>query len=141
MRLLLTALAAALVLSACRKSDPAPGDEAAPGNTQVTEAAAAPAAPLEFHPPADGMLTAPQVRKFLLAHQALMKINEMYLDRPAGAGDGAALTGALDLAREKAARKFGLAGYAEYKWILEEAPRHPGNAPLLRQMKIEIVGG
>jgi hypothetical protein len=129
----------ALALFCCDKQEA----ETHPGNAAVTDAAPPEAAPSPFQPPVDGLLKPGQVKKFLLAHQALLKINEMYLDRLDGASaeNRRAILGAMDLARDKAARKFGLNGYAEYRWILEDAPRNPENVRLLQQMRVSVVGG
>lgn len=128
----------ALALACCNKQ----AQDTPPSNAAVTEAPPPEAAPPLFQPPADGLLKPAQVKKFLLAHQALLKINEMYLDRldAAGAENRRAVLDAMDLARDKAARKFGLNGYAEYKWILEEAPRNPENVRLLQRAGVFVAG-
>src|SRR4051794_35642493 len=106
----------ALALACCNKQ----GAEPRTGNAAVTETPVPEAPSSPFQPPADGLLKSAQVKRFLLAHQALLKINEMYLDRLDGASPEKrrAILGAMDSARDKAARKFGLDGYAEYRWIL-----------------------
>jgi len=128
-----------LSLLACNKQ----AEEAQSGNVEATQEAAAPAPePSPFSPPADGLLKPAQAKSFLLAHQALVKVNEIFLDRLETAGPEARkeILSSLERARDKAARKYGLNGYAEYRWILEEAPRHPENAALLRQAGVGVVG-
>jgi hypothetical protein len=115
----------------CAKEEPPPPPEAA-----ETRAEAGP-----FSPPEDGLLTEEQVQSFLLAHEALLRINDLYLDSLLSAPPARqrALQQALDLGREVAARKFGLNGYAEYRWILEEAPRHPENVRMLERMRVTTL--
>jgi hypothetical protein len=135
--------ATGIVLTACDKKS---ADTEA-GNGEVTEGAPAPAPvtiPVTiFQPPSDGLLKIPQVKKFLQAHQALMKLDEIYLDRlmSASPANRRAIFGAMELAREKAARRFGLDGYEEYRWILEVAPVNPENRRLLEGMRIGVAGG
>lgn len=128
------ALGAALLL-ACSKEEPPP-----PPETQPAEQAA-PVEPAPFAPPENGLLTEVQVRRFLRAHEAMAAINDLYLDSLAGAAPDRrrSYQQALDIARDKVTRKFGLNGYAEYRWILEEAPRHPANVRILEAMRVTTV--
>lgn len=124
---------ALLGLMACAKEETQP-------QTQVIPAEV-PTSPKTFTPPEDGLLTEDQARGFLLAHEALLVVNDLYLDSlvqvPPARQRG--VQQALDLARDIVARKFGLAGYAEYRWILEDAPRRPENVRLLERMKVTTV--
>lgn len=122
-------------LAACSPKEEAPAPQ-----TRMAETAA-PAVQQPFSPPADGLLTEDQVRRFLLSHRAMAEVNDLYLDSLAGASPAKqrALYQALDIARDKVTRKFGLDGYAEYRWILEDAPRRPENVRVLERMKVTTV--
>lgn len=123
----------AVALSGCRKEEKAEAAHAA------VSFPSADSLPMAFAPPAEGLVEAEQVKRFLLAHDALARVNEFFLDSLAKATDPKqqrALIGAMDIAREKVTRKYGLAGYAEYRWMLEEAPKHPENLRLLEQMQV-----
>ena len=130
------AIAAGLVafIFACGKKDPAPV-----AKDQPVEAV--PLEPQAFLPPEDGLLTEDQVRRFILAHQAMTEINGVYLDKLVGApAERQRLVyQALDLARDKVTRKFGLNGFAEYRWILEDAPRRAENVRILERMNVTTV--
>lgn len=127
----------AFLLLACSKEEPPP-----PPEPQAAEQAS-PIEPAPFAPPSDGLLTEDQVRRFLRTHEAMSAINDRYLDSLADASPERrrSILQALDLAREKAPRRFGLNGYAEYRWILEEAPKRPENADLLERLKVITVTG
>lgn len=126
-----------LVLMACSKEEnPAP-DQAAIIETVPLEL------PEPFSPPENGLLTEGQVSRFLDAHKVLQQVNDLYLDSLIGAGPERqrAVYHALDIARDKVTRKFGLNGYDEYRWILEDAPRHPENARILESRQVKTVTG
>lgn len=129
-----SALGASLLL-ACSKEEPPPPPEAQPVEQ------AAPVEPEPFAPPDNGLLTEDQIRRFLRAHEAMAAVNDLYLDSLAGAPPDRqrSVHQALDIARDKVTRRFGLNGYAEYRWILEDAPRHPANVRILEKMSVTTV--
>lgn len=131
---LVPALLLGLLTVGCSKEEPPP---------PPVEQAATPLEPTPFTPPEDGLLTEGQVRRFLLAHQALSQVNNHYLDSLSGATpeQRRSVNQALDIARDKVTRKFGLNGYAEYRWILEEAPRRPENVQVLEKLQVTTVPG
>lgn len=128
------ALVFATFVAACTKDEPAP-----PVQDQPVEAVAL--EPQAFLPPDNGLLTDDQVRRFLLAHEAMAEINGIYLDKliDAPAEKQRAVYQALDIARDKVTRKFGLNGYAEYRWIMEDAPRRAENVRILEKMKVTTL--
>jgi hypothetical protein len=126
-----------LVLTACSKEEnPAP-DQAAIIETVPL------ALPEPFSPPENGLLTEGQVSRFLDAHKVMQQVNDHYLDSLIGAGPERqrAVYHALDIARDKVTRKFGLNGYDEYRWILEDAPRRPENLRILESRQVKTVTG
>lgn len=127
------ALAVAALFAACSKEEAA---EAKP----VVETAA-PAVPQPFSPPENGLLTEGQVRRFLEAHKAMAKVNDLYLDSLTAAPPERqrSVYQALDIARDKVTRRFGLNGYAEYRWVLEDAPRHPANVRILERLQVTTI--
>lgn len=126
---------AASAFLACSKDEPPPPPDVQPA------AQAAPVEPEPFTPPNTGLLTEDQVNRFLRAHQAMAAVNNLYLDSLAGAPPDRqrSVYQALDIARDKVTRRFGLNGYAEYRWILEDAPRHPANVRILQQMNVTTI--
>lgn len=130
-------LAIGLVLVACSKEE-APTPEQA-----VIIETAPPALPEPFIPPENGLLTEGQVRRFLDAHRTLQQVNDIYLDSLEGASPEGqrAVYQALDIARDKVTRRFGLNGYDEYRWILEDAPRRPENLRILESRQVKTVTG
>jgi hypothetical protein len=125
------------VPAGCSKEEAAPREEAAVIETVPS------ALPEPFTPPENGLLTEGQVRRFLEAHKALQQVNELYLDSLEGATPERqrSVNQALDIARDKATRKFGLNGYEEYRWILEDAPRRPENVRILESRQVKTVTG
>lgn len=131
---LVSAIPLAILFVACTKDKPPP-----PVQDQPVEAV--PLEPQAFLPPDNGLLADDQVRRFILAHEAMVEINGIYLDKLIGApaDKQRAVYQALDIARDKVTRKFGLNGYAEYRWILEDAPRRAENVRILEKMKVTTV--
>jgi hypothetical protein len=128
-------LAATLAfLPSCSKKE-----EAASAAQPVVESI--PVEPPPFSPPENGLLTEGQVKRFLEAHKAMVKVNDIYLDSLSAAGPDKqrSVYQALDIARDKVSRRFGLNGFAEYRWILEDAPRHPANVRILRELQVTTV--
>lgn len=128
------AVAIATFVVACEKDEPEPPVQDHPVEAVVLE-------PQAFLPPDNGLLTDDQVRRFLLAHEAMVEVNGIYLDKLIGASaeKQRAVYQALDIARDKVTRKFGLNGYAEYRWILEDAPRRAENVRILEKMKVTTL--
>jgi hypothetical protein len=126
-----------IALAACSKEDAAPPDQIAIIET------APPPPPEPFSPPENGLLTEGQVARFLDAHRVLQQVNDLYLDSLIDAPPERQRTvyQALDIARDKVTRKFGLNGYDEYRWILEDAPRLPENARILESHQVKTVTG
>lgn len=124
----------ALALLACGRNESPP-----PSQQGVVEAA--PVVPAPFTPPSTGLLNEDQIRRFLEAHQAMARINDLYLDSLASAPPERkrSVYQALDIARDKVTRHYGLNGYEEYRWILEDAPRHPANVRILERMQVTTV--
>ena len=120
-------------LSACGKEEPPPPV------SQPIEAVAE--VPKPFVPPEDGLLTEEQAGKFVTAHRAMAEVNAVYLDSLVGASAETqrSINQALDIAREKVTRRYGLNGYAEYRWILEVAPRREENRAVLERMQVTAV--
>lgn len=123
-----------IVCMACSKEEPPPPPPEPPAEQAVVE-------PAPFSPPENGLLTEEQIRRFLRAHEAMAQVNDLYLDSLTGSSPDSrrSLVQALDIARDKVTRKFGLNGYAEYRWILEDAPRHPANVRILEKMNVTTV--
>lgn len=118
--------------------------EEAPSPEQAAIIETAPQAlPEPFSPPENGLLTEGQVRRFLDAHRAMQQVNDLYLDSLEGATPERqrSVNQALDIARDKVTRKFGLNGYAEYRWILEDAPRRLENVRILESRQVTTVTG
>ncbi len=105
------------------------------------EAEKAPEAPKEFSPPVDGKVGAEKVKQFLLTHEALTEVSAHFLADWDGASSEAAhrIRGALEIAREKVPRRYGLNGYAEYHWLLTEAPKNAANAALFEKHGIGLI--
>ncbi len=114
-------IVAALVLStmwACNKKE----EEAAPPPPP-------PPKPKEFAPPSDGLLQPEKAARWRQADSLVRLLDEAFLDSLKANPDRIAqLTAQQDAARDLAARKAGLLGWKEYRWILDEAPRNPANA-------------
>ena len=130
-------LAILLGMAACSKEETPPPEQAAIIET------APPAPPEPFTPPENGLLPEGQVRRFLDAHKVMQQVNDLYLDSLEGATPERQRTvnQALDIARDKVTRKFGLNGYDEYRWILEDAPRRPENVRILESRQVKTVTG
>lgn len=131
---LAVAIGLGFALAACTKDEPAPPPRSAPVENVALE-------PQIFTPPDNGLLTDDQIGRFILAHAAMVEVNDLYLDSLVGTPPEKqrGIYQALDIARDKVTRKFGLNGYAEYRWILEDAPRHPANVRILERMKVTTV--
>jgi len=114
-------IVAALVLStmwACNKKE----EEAAPPPPP-------PPKPKEFVAPSDGLLQPEKAARWRQADSLVRLLDEAFLDSLKASPDRIAqLTAQQDAARDLAARKAGLLGWKEYRWILDEAPRNPANA-------------
>ena len=93
-----------------------------------------------FTPPEDGLLNPEKIREYSLAHQALIQVSQIYLDslQLATPDQAKEILKELEIAKDKAVRKYGLNGYAEYEWILNEASKLPENAKLLADAKILV---
>lgn len=124
---------AGLLLLACAKEEPPPPVP------QTVDTAAETAAP--FAPPEDGLLAEEQARRFVTAHRAMTEVNAVYLDSLAVAPPETrrSINQAMDIAREKVARRYGLNGYAEYRWILEVAPRREENRAVLERLQVTAI--
>jgi hypothetical protein len=112
-------IVALLVLSnlwACKKDD-----EAAPPPP--------PPKPKNFVAPSDGLLPPERAARWRQADSLVRLLDAAFLDSLKAHPDRvAALTAQQDAARDLAARKAGLLGWPEYRWILVEAPKFPANA-------------
>ena len=113
-------IALALVLSGlwgCKKEE-----EAAPPPPP-------PPKPKEFTPPSDGLMGADRAARWRQTDSLVRILDSVFQDSLRAHPDRAAqLTAEQDMARDIAARKAGLLGWREYRWILEEAPKNPANA-------------
>jgi hypothetical protein len=123
----------ALLLGACGKEEPPPPVSQPVESIQE--------APTPFVPPENGLLTEEQAHRFVTAHRAMTEVNAIYLDSLVGAPPETqrSINQALDIAREKVTRRYGLNGYAEYRWILEVAPRREENRAVLERMQVTAI--
>jgi hypothetical protein len=130
---LLGPASAALLLGACGKDEPPPPVH------QPVESIAEVSTP--FVPPEDGLLSEEQARNFVSAHRAMAAVNAVYLDSLIGATPETqrSINQAMDIAREKVARRYGLNGYAEYRWILEVAPSREENRAVLERLQVTTI--
>jgi hypothetical protein len=124
---------AVLLFGACDKEEPPPP---LPQPMETVAEASAP-----FVPSEDGLLSEEQARNFVTAHRAMAEVNAVYLDSLVGAPPETqrSINQAMDIAREKVARRYGLNGYAEYRWILEVAPRREENRAVLERLQVTTI--
>jgi len=116
-RLLTALLASTLALSACNKEE----EEKAPPPP--------PAKPKEFSVPADGLLQPERAARWRQADSLVRLIDSVFEDSVKIAPERMGILAAQQqTAHDLAARKAGLLGWKEYRWILDEAPRNPANA-------------
>jgi len=88
-----------------------------------------PSKPKDFTPPADGLLAADRAARWRQADSLVRDLDSIFQDSLRARPDRVAqLQVEEDAARDIAARKAGLLGWKEYRWILEEAPKNPANA-------------
>lgn len=88
-----------------------------------------PPKPKEFTPPSDGLLPPERAARWRQADSLVRLLDAAFLDSLKAHPDRAAqLNSQQDAARDLAARKAGLLGWKEYRWILVEAPKFPANA-------------
>lgn len=115
---LIVAALVATSMWACNKKE----EEAAPPPPP-------PPKPKEFTPPADGLLQPEKAARWRQADSLVRLLDEAFMDSLKAHPDRIAqLTAQQDAARDLAARKAGLLGWREYRWILDEAPKTPANA-------------
>lgn len=130
--------------------------------------AANPTTPAPYTPPPDSLLSDAQLDAFLRAREALSRVGREVLSAAGGAGTAEPGAGAgepggkeagtaaseagggnprvtgdwsrvLQIAQEKACRRAGLSGLAEYRWISTEALRLEKNQALLRGRGVETA--
>ena len=108
--------------------------DSAPEPTKVKKVAAA------WKPPADKKVSMGKLESFLKAHNALTIIVNQYMDSLEHASEAEIprIRQALDLAQDKAAKKFGLSGVKEYQWILSEAPKLKENRDNLKKLRVTV---
>lgn len=113
-------IVAALILSslwACKKEE-----EAAPPPPP-------PPRPKEFVAPSDGLLQPERAARWRQADSLVRNLDSIFLDSLKSHPDRISqLSAQQDAARDIAARKAGLLGWKEYRWILEDAPKNPANS-------------
>ena len=113
-------IVAALILSsmwACKKEE-----EAAPPPPP-------PAKPKEFSAPSDGLLQPERAARWRQADSLVRILDSVFMDSLKSHPDRIAqLSAQQDAARDIAARKAGLMGWKEYRWILDDAPKNPANS-------------
>jgi hypothetical protein len=129
------ALAIALALlpafTACKKEDatvvPAKAPEVAP-------------LPEVFVPPAEGLISPQVARAYAQARAEMVQVNARLLDSLGASGveRKAVYARALELASEAIARRNGLRGAAEYRWVQDQAAMSPQNRETLAQAGILI---
>jgi hypothetical protein len=116
-RIALALFATLAVLQGCQKDE-----EAAPPPPP-------PPKPKEFTPPSDGLLSADRAARWRQADSLVRILDSVYQDSLRSQPDRAPqIQAQQDAARDIAARKAGLLGWKEYRWILDEAPRNPANS-------------
>ena len=123
------ALAFALgTLAGCKKEE-----EAAPPPP-------VPPKPKEFVPPSDGLLAADRAARWRQADSLVRILDSVYQDSLRLQPDrNADIQAEQDAARDIAARKAGLMGWKEYRWILEEAPKNPANAAAFQAAGVSVA--
>jgi hypothetical protein len=96
--------------------------------------------PIPFTPPSDGLITSDAARNYALAWSQMVQVNAHLLDSLGAATPErkAVFARALELACENVARRHGLRGVAEYRWIQENAAAQPQNRETLAQVGIAI---
>lgn len=123
-----TAVAAMLMLSACKDTD---------------EAAAAPPPPpkpKEFTPPVDGKVTAERVAQWKQADSLVRLVDSVFLDSiRKNSGETSRYLAARDAARDASAKKAGLLGWKEYAWVLETAARNSANVEAFEKAGVSIA--
>lgn len=83
----------------------------------------------EFAIPSDGLLQPERAARWRQADSLVRLIDSAFEDSLRNSPDRASLlTAQQDAARDLAARKAGLLGWKEYRWVLDEASRNPANA-------------
>jgi hypothetical protein len=88
-----------------------------------------PPKPKEFVVPSDGLLSADRAARWRQADSLVRILDSIFQDSLRAHPDKLAqLQSQQDAAREISARKAGLLGWKEYRWILDEAPKNPANA-------------
>lgn len=123
-----TAVAAMLMLSACKDKDEA---EAAPPP---------PPKPKEFSPPADGKVTAERVAQWKQADSLVRLVDSVFLDSiRKNSGETSRYLAARDVARDASAKKAGLLGWKEYSWVLEIAARNSANVEAFEKAGVAIA--
>jgi hypothetical protein len=116
-RLLTALLASTLAFSACNKEE----EEKAPPPP--------PPKPKEFAIPSDGLLQPERAARWRQADSLVRLIDSVFEDSVKASPERMGILAAQqENARDLAARKAGLLGWKEYRWILDEAPRNPANA-------------
>lgn len=124
-------LALSLLVVACKKEDAT----VVPAKTP----AAAPE-PEVFSPPSDGLISAQVARAYAAARAEMVQVNAHLLDS-IGVSDSerkAVYARALELACEAIARRNGLRGADEYRWVQDHAAHSPQNREVLAQAGILI---
>lgn len=113
----------AALFSACQKKEA----------TVVTPPRPHSTVPKPFMPPEDGIVTPSAAQAYASARSEMVQVNAHLLDSlgMASSDRKAVFTQALDLACEKVARRHGLHGAAEYRWIQEHAAALPQNREAL----------
>jgi hypothetical protein len=96
--------------------------------------------PIPFTPPSDGLITSDAARNYALAWSQMVQVNAHLLDSLGAATPErkAVFARALELACENVARRHGLRGVAEYRWIQENGATLPQNRETLAQFGIAI---
>ena len=88
-----------------------------------------PPKPKEFVVPPDGLLSAERAARWRQADSLVRILDSVFQDSQRVHPDKLVqLEAQQESAREIAARKAGLLGWKEYRWILDEAPKNPANA-------------
>lgn len=116
-RILLALLATSIAFSGCEKKE----EDALPPPAKPK--------PKEFSAPTDGLLQPERAARWRQADSLVRLVDSTFEESLKVAPDRAGvLTAQQDAARDLAARKAGLLGWKEYRWILDEATRNPANA-------------
>lgn len=88
-----------------------------------------PAQPKDFSAPSDGLLQPERAARWRQTDSLVRILDSVFQDSMRAHPDRiAAIQAQQDAAHDLAARKAGLLGWKEYRWILEEAPKNPANA-------------